>query len=152
MGIRVLLPLPPCSFWRWGPDPLYILVQFPYPHGCPQKLGHPPVGGSGPSCRRADSCRLAYFWDFFDPKWSNDLRGSKNGRYNGPVVIRTLDSSQRDVPVYVVFLQGVLTVPVAVWPSETFPQGVLWCQCSSRPTQGRKRRSARVPGPAMAQI
>ena len=67
------------------------------------------------------------------------------------VVIRTLDSSQRDVPVYVVFLQGVLTVPGgclcqwAVWPSETFPQGVLWCQCSSRPTQECKRRSARVP-------
>ena len=28
------------------------------------------------------------------------------------VVILTLDSSQRDVPVYVGFLQGVLTVPV----------------------------------------
>ena len=44
---------------------------------------------------------------------------------------RIPDSSQRDVPVYVVFLQGVLTVPVgcrcqwAVRPSETFPQGVL---------------------------
>ena len=25
---------------------------------------------------------------------------------------RTLDSSQRDMPVYVVFLQGLLTVPV----------------------------------------
>ena len=47
------------------------------------------------------------------------------------MIIRTLDSSQRDVPVYVVFRKGVLTVPVgclcqlAVWPSETLPQGVL---------------------------
>ena len=53
-----------------------------------------------------------------------DFSGVKNWPQNGPkmsqkwpkmvklVVIRTLGSSQSDVPVYVVFLQGVLTVPV----------------------------------------
>ena len=39
---------------------------------------------------------------------------------------RTLDSSRRDVPVCVAFLQGVLSVPV----------GCL-VKCSTRPTQGR---------------
>ena len=41
-----------------------------------------------------------------------DKNGQKIGKNGQLVVIWTLDSSQRDVPVYMVFLQGVLTVPV----------------------------------------
>ena len=124
--------------------------------------------------------QLSIFGVPFPPPYSKEKQAPRTENTE-LVVIRTLDNSQRDVPVYVVFLQGVLTVPVdclcqwavwpsetfpqgvltvpvgclcqwAVWPSETFPQGVLWCQCSSRPTQGRKRRSAQVPVPARAQI
>ena len=42
----------------------------------------------------------------------NDLWGTSDPPPFKLVVIRTLDSSRRDVPVYVVFLQGALAVPV----------------------------------------
>ena len=52
-------------------------------------------------------------WPFLGKNNNNKMRfffRPKNGPTRGHT--RSLDSSQRDVPVYVVFLQGVLTVPV----------------------------------------